>query len=55
MKIGEVLHEKEYMSPRLPPKISLKHDWKRELGSEHAQRPEVGQLSRSFSSNQPKL
>ena len=41
------------MSPRLPPKISLKHEWKRELGSEHAQRPEVGQLSRSFQSNQP--
>ena len=41
------------MSPRPPPKISLKHDWKRELGSEHAQRPEVGQLSRSFQSNQP--
>ena len=25
----------------------------RELGSEHAQRPEVGQLPRSFHSNQP--
>ena len=53
MKIGEVLYEKVYMSPRFPPKISLKHEWKRELGSEHAQRPEVGQLSRSFQSNQP--
>ena len=43
------------MSPRPPPKISLKHDWKRELGSEHAQRPEgqVVQQSRSFQSNQP--
>ena len=41
------------MSPRPPPKISLKHEWKRELGSEHAQRSEVGQLSRSFQSNQP--
>ena len=40
------------MSPLPPPKISLKHDWKRELGSEHAQRPEVGQLSRRFLSNQ---
>ena len=50
---GEVIYEKVYMSPRPPPKISLKHDWKRELGSEHAQRPEVGQLSRSFQSNQP--
>ena len=43
------------MSPRPPPKISLKHEWKRELGSEHAQRSEVGQLSGSFQSNQPTL
>ena len=43
------------MSPPPPPKISLKHEWKRELGSEHAQRSEVGQLSRSFQSNQPIL
>ena len=55
MKTGEVVYEKEYMSPRPPPKIWLKHEWKRELGSEHAQRPEVGQLSRSFQSNQPTL
>ena len=41
------------MSPRPPPKISLKHEWKRELGSEHAQRAEAGQLSKSFQSNQP--
>ena len=43
------------MSPRPPPKISLKHDWKRELGSEDAQRSEgkVVQQSRSFQSNQP--
>ena len=41
------------MSPRPPPKISLKHEWKRELGSEHAQRSEVRQLSGSFLSNQP--
>ena len=50
---GEVIYENGYMSPRPPPKISLKHEWKRELGSEHAQRPEVGQLFRSFQSNQP--
>ena len=55
MKTGEVLYEKVYMSPRPPPKISLKHEWKRELGSEHAQRSEVGQLSRSIQSNQPIL
>ena len=55
METGEVIYEKVYMSPRLPPKISLKHDWKRELGSEDAQRPEgqVVQQSRSFQSNQP--
>ena len=55
METREVLHEKVYMSPRPSPKISLKHEWKRELVSEHAQRPEVGQLSRSFQSNQPTL
>ena len=42
MKTGEVLYEKVYMSSRPPPKISLKHEWKRELGSEHAQRTEAG-------------
>ena len=40
METGEVIYEKVYMSRRSPPKISLKHDWKRELGSEVAQRPE---------------
>ena len=55
METGEVVYEKENMSPRPPPKISLRHDWKSELGSEHAQRPEgqVVQLSGSFQSNQP--
>ena len=43
------------MLSRLPPKISLKHEWKRELGSGHAQRAEAGQLSRSFQSNQSTL
>ena len=55
METGEVIYENVYMSPRLPPKISLKHEWKRELGSEHGQRSEVGQHSRSFQSNQPIL
>ena len=55
MKTGEVLNEKVFMSPRLPPKISLKHEWKREVGSEHAQRSEVGQLPGNFQSNQPIL
>ena len=55
METGEVIYEKVYMSLRPPPKISLKHEWKRELGSEDAQRSEVGQLSSSFQSNQPIL
>ena len=46
---GEVIYEKVYMSP--PPKISLKLEWKRELGSAHAQRPEVEQLPRIEVSN----
>ena len=45
METGEVLHEKVYMSPRPPPKISLKHEWKRELGSEVARQPE-GEVAR---------
>ena len=55
METGEVIHEKENASPRPPPKISLKHDWKRELGSEDAQRPDgqVAQQSGSFQPKQP--
>ena len=53
METGEVRNERVYASPRPPPKISLKHDWKRELGSEDAQRAEgqVVQQLRSFQSN----
>ena len=40
LKTGEVLYEKVFMSPRPPPKISLKHEWERELGSEVARQPE---------------
>ena len=40
METGEVKNEKVYASPRLPPKISLKHDWMKELGPEVTQRPE---------------
>ena len=55
MGTGEVIYEKVYTSPRPPPKISLKHDWKRELGSEDAQRPDgqVVQQFKSSQSNQP--
>ena len=40
METGEVIHEKVYASPRPPPKISLKHDWMKELVPEVAQRPD---------------
>ena len=45
LKTGEVLYEKSYMSPRPPPKISLRHDhdWTRgkvPLGSTADQQPE---------------
>ena len=43
LKTGEVLYEKPYMSPRPPPKISLRHDWTRvevPLGSTVDQQPE---------------
>ena len=53
METGEVIYEKAYMSPRPPPKISLKHEWTRELGSEHAQRPE-GQVVQQFKSFESK-
>ena len=48
LKTGEVLYEKSYVSPRPPPKISLRHDhdWIRgndELGSTVEQQP-VGKL-----------
>ena len=48
LKTGEVLFEKSYMSPRPPPKISLRHDhdWTRgkvQLGSTVEQQP-IGTL-----------
>ena len=51
METGEVIYEKVYMSPRPSPKISSKHDRKRELGSEDAQRSE-GQVVQQFKSSQ---
>ena len=43
METGEIIYEKVYESPRLPPKISLRHDWMKELGSEVARQAEVNQ------------
>ena len=63
LKTGEVLYEKVYMSPRPPPKISLKHEWTRELGSKVARQPEgevarqpegeVARQAKFFQSTQP--
>ena len=54
METGEVIHEKVYASPRPPPKISLKQDWKREMGSEDAQRPDGEVVQQSKVPNQAK-
>ena len=43
METGEIIYEKVYESPRPPPKISLKHDWMKELGSEVARQAEGSQ------------
>ena len=36
METREIIYEKVYASPRLPPKISFKDNWRKELGSEVA-------------------
>ena len=48
------------MSPRPPPKISLRHEWTKELGSNVVQQPEgetvrqpEGEVVRQSVSNQP--
>ena len=50
METGEVICEKVFSSLRPPPKISLKHDWVKELGSEIARqlKREVAQQSKKF-------
>ena len=59
LKTGEVLYEKSYMSPRPPPKISLRHDhdWIRgndELGSTVEQQP-VGKLVQKSFGEAPRV
>ena len=57
LKTGEVLYEKVSMALRPPPKISLRHDWTKELGSEVARQPreEVARQPRGEVSRQAKL
>ena len=45
LKTGEVLYEKVSMSPRPHRKISLKHEWTKELGSQVDRQPE-GEVAR---------
>ena len=55
METREVIYEKVYMSPRHPPKISLRHDWTKELGSKvdrHSQE-EVARQPREEVARQP--
>ena len=52
LKTGEVFYEKAYMSPRPPPKISLRHDWTKEFGSKDAGQPE-GEIARQAKFFQP--
>ena len=56
METGEVIFEKFTASPRPPPKISLKHDSMKELGSEVVRQPEgeVAHQSKSSQSSQLK-
>ena len=59
LKTGEVLYEKPYLSPRPPPKISLRHDhdWTRgsdQLGSKVEQQP-VGKLVQQSFGEAPRV
>ena len=59
LKTGEVLYEKSYLSPRPPPKISLRHDhnWTRgndQLGSTVEQQP-VGKLVQQSLGEAPRV
>ena len=59
LKIGEMLYERRYLSPRPPPKISLKHDhnWTKgnvQLGSTVEQQP-VGKLVQQSFGEAPRV
>ena len=59
LKTGEILYERRYLSPRPPPKISLRHDhdWTRgndELGSTVEQQP-VGKLVQQSFGEAPRV
>ena len=47
METGEIIYEKVYASPRLPPKISFKDTWMQELGAEVAGHGENSQQTQT--------
>ena len=51
METGEIIYEKVYASPRLPPKISFRDNWMKELGSEVAGGGEDSQQTQPESKN----
>ena len=53
METEEIIFEKVYETPRLPPKISLRHDWMKELGPEVARQAEVNQHTQPTGSSTP--
>ena len=55
METGKVIYEKVYASLRPPPKISLKHDWMKDLASEVTRQPERGVARQAKSSQSTQL
>ena len=48
METEEIIYEKVYESPRPPPKISLRNDWMKELGSEVARQAKDNQPNQTL-------
>ena len=55
LKPGEVLYEKAFMSPRPPPKISLRHDWNKGVKFHWALQLINNQKEKLFDSHKKKL
>ena len=47
METEEIIYEKVYESPRLPPKISWRNDWMKDLSSEVVSQSESSQPTQS--------
>ena len=51
LKTGEKLYERQYLSPRPPPKISLKHDLNWNKGNDQGSTVEHQPVGKSFNSH----